>query len=810
MYRSRKGPRKTEEYLHVVLSPQKKYFIFPSARMQKMSPRLRRRLTSIVKHNTENVRCFHHVCIKSGEIFLLLLVWFHCPWRTEEMSTANISVSTRSPHYAYSILNLVVLRLICNISGSSARFRVHSGSTAQDCLSREQTAKLSKELVSSREKTACQQGSCNAVHILKRYAMQVIQPKLHLLFVSCLSLAIPVRSRSLHHASRVSLIQETTANLTGEAVLTSSYVRSADAHYLVTGYTVRNESAAVQSRSLQTFGTPFIAKHLLSKERHIWRYAVNVSRVRLSSVVSSTRGDAIFVAGYSEENGADDRPVYKLFLAKIHSRWRGPKLGKVVVGDPVARLKVPKVTTEGKFVFLCGQYVALGNSTLSGSIALMYDTSLNFKWKSQDEKGSGRDFCADISFSSNAARTYQATTKFNSHTGQIEAHGMLDCFDSGTGRKLWSSVLNAKRIAHVIQFERSVSTEKKDSSNVINGTIVVLEKMIAYEESLFVVARKSSTVDKFIPHNVILKVSRDSGLVLWAQEALLSETQKSMEYVRGTAITSASDSYIYAVARYRDAQSYVSFASRLSIFKDFSAQRDVSAPLWRSNSPNSAPVGVFYSNMRGAILAFGQSILISNTTDRNTTYVELPIGPATNTAPDTLCYACVGPQFVRICFELVSANRDLVSTEEAREMIAELFRLFLYHIYPQAGTKQKRNMEESQEYCFRLQGNDIAAIEKNLRKKIRLFITDRDSDGRNALERRFDTPPRILFYSRWQDQSQDKGANGGKKQGRRTYGRGICRRIHAGFDYRRSCGCWCRHSSCHYSSCLWSRAGGTG
>lgn len=519
-------------------------------------------------------------------------------------------------------------------------------------------------------------------------------------------------------AVSVSGIQNFSAKSSGDTVITGSFMHRSDGHYFIAGYTPAQ-------------GSSFLEKRLLGSERPVWRFTLK-NNVRISAISSNAQeGDIAIVGEARLRTSNKTAELTRMVLLTIKAGWGDPFLNTYFLGEPVLRFKPNKVVAENGFVFVCGQSSSLGTPgpLASTAVVFAYNNSMNLQWSSRKKGRRSHDGCVDIA-SSRGVSIVLSTVSPKTSTG-IRSHVVIDSVNSKNGAIIWSENVTVSQISAMILAESQ--TDRK----LLQGEVLA-EKLLFLDGFVILVGTVTSKM-QFENYCFVAKISRLTGSLIWVRK-MIPSLQNPISYLGNSLVTSAIDSYIYVMSRYSypGLQMYTSIISRVSMFNDFALDDDVSGPLWTSDDSEMPYIGLEYNDILGAVLAVGQ------TGGGNTTFVELGLGPADNTAPMPLCWACEGIDFLLVCFNLVSTNLS-VKVRDTRDFISDMFRIPLYQIWVEQESSMRTKAQEEERICCRVNADDTATLREDTENRIRHFIIDLAADGRSILERRLGAPQGSLF-----------------------------------------------------------------
>ena len=513
----------------------------------------------------------------------------------------------------------------------------------------------------------------------------------------------------------------------------------------------------------------------------VWRFYIPDSTVRLDAV-SRIDDDSVVVAGTSESYTA--KPSHRLFVAivVVHAQTRRIAMSANYTSPPAAFVKVARVLTINRRVFVCGLLMPVkshgdgGESKQSGSFLFVFDLALRTNSTMLSQRGEEGDNCVDIIQVEKksihiAQNRYAGLTSY----GVVTAKS-LDNFNSPS---LWETVLDSATVA---------GGDKSVPYN--NHTDVIILSACHHKLSIFVVTRVFNRVTKSGAYAAVVKLSARTGVVLWVHRKFMANA-RGMELAGSIGAVVASDHYVYTVLRYRNVTgeertsekmsnskpTYASFTVRVSIWGRFDVTHDVSLPLWVSTDVRGPAAAVAYSELLGKVKSLGGGAAPFKAADglpdgrrppgaegppvggappgaptngmkpppQIATSAVLPLGPAVNDAKaGEVPFGSIGSQFLRMTFEVRSSGReDVRILDIAMDVLAEMMRLSSTQVQKDGRLKLQeedllRGVENEimQTYGLLVRGHDLSGLEKRVRELFETITRKRDWKGFSLLELR--------------------------------------------------------------------------
>lgn len=541
-----------------------------------------------------------------------------------------------------------------------------------------------------------------------------------------------------------------------ETTITGAFMRSSEAHYYLTGFTsvsFRN----ISSHKHRIFYNSSVSKYLFSSPAPRWTVYLPLPTTRLLAVTANARGDAVFIAGVSYNVDISGRHYQHLFVAKLTILQGQPKLDNNFTSSPLETVSIRKIITEDSFVYLCGQTGTPWNSSQvaysSAQFVHVFDKHLNLLRTVRPKNGTALDSCVDALV--DTSNLYVASTRYHVNSSLLSRphNGVIESFRADGSERIWSAVVSASAIRAAVNYTK-VGTMHVSQERVPN---VDLLNLALAEQSLFATVQLSHGIARTDSHVAILKVSARTGTILWAVTRPIARSGRTVELAGATGLAATSDNALYAALRVREQPSgssgqplhFVTYVMRIGLWGAFDPTHDLSTPLWPSADIDGPARGVIYSSLQDTVVALGVRMHSNETVGPANTYFELPLGPVTRTVPAlrSVQLGASGPQFLRMTFILV-VRKGAVAVAAAADVLGDLLHVTPSQLQPTNGLINIGMDVSSESFSLFVRGKDLDKLEASVRLSFATSTATDASDGRNAIERRFDAPAKSIGVKR--------------------------------------------------------------
>lgn len=528
---------------------------------------------------------------------------------------------------------------------------------------------------------------------------------------------------------------------------TDGYLAPMDPYYYLTSYrsvTFRN------SARFRTFYNSSVAQFPFDTLNHTWICYLHDPDVRLEHVVAGPRlGDLaqlVYVAGIAYRNGGSAQALY---VASVLVTSKLAKVRHMYTSEPAQKVQISALSAAGKSLVVCGAMVRitqqgvnrqsqsnrntrLGPEQKSAAFAFEFDDNLNLNRSLIPHRnGTVLDRCSGVSHGAHGAVHLLHTTYNTDHhsTGVAIPNTQISSFSS-----------NSTQSGHrMLQWQSELDNHVSSLSD-LNTSRIEPQRVILDRGSLYVVAKVR--IEKEPPGHglVIVKLAEATGVFFFVRVfGLPSEGT----LVHGPVV--ASDNFVYILVRRAEYGTYSSEEIRLSIWGVHDTTHDRSGALWESDNTQGPTVALGFSLLDGHVKALGVVPNSNITTDGaekiSHLYQALPLSPATNDAKDAATpVGSEGSQFLRITFALAVEKGGKQALQVAVDMLANSLRVLPQNLVPESQAKKKSANERSvgarDRFALTVQGEDLNALEKQLRNDINEVAVKRVGKTETQLEKR--------------------------------------------------------------------------